>query len=198
MVTATAIFLITYRSSVRESNGYTPEFLVFVQELSLFIDCMYPNPEENETTNIHELLHNKQQAFQRVFELVRRNLNEKQKRSSVIYSKKVHGPAYKEGEKLCSIFQPSLLEQHIISQALEMDILVNCLRVVTFRIKEENSSKQQIVDYGRLKPFVEPPPTSNIPTRNTPGKFHSTQDIANTHKQIDGTLNVDVNILVSC
>ena len=59
---------------------------------------MYPNPQDNETTDIHELVQIKRQAFQRHFEVVRRNLNEKQKRRSAIYSKKFHGPAYKVGQ----------------------------------------------------------------------------------------------------
>ena len=71
--------MMAYRSSVHESTGYTPQFLVLGQELSLPLDCMYPKPQENETTDIHEFVYNKQQAFQRAFELVRRNLNEKQK-----------------------------------------------------------------------------------------------------------------------
>ena len=50
------------------------------------------------------------------------------------------------------------------------------LNDVTFTIKEENSSKQQIVHYDRLKPFFEPPPTSNVPTKNKPRSFQSTQD----------------------
>ena len=58
---------------------------------------MYPNPQENATTDIHEIVHNKQQALQRAFELVRRNLNEKRKRRNAIYNKKVHGPTYQEG-----------------------------------------------------------------------------------------------------
>ena len=62
---------------------------------------------------------------------------------------------------------------------------------VTFRIKEDNSSKQQIVHYDRLKPFFEPPPTSNVPTRNKPRSFQSTQDRTDTHNHIDGTLNHD-------
>ena len=40
---------------------------------------MYPNPQENEITVIHEFVHNKQQTFQRVSELILSNLNEKQK-----------------------------------------------------------------------------------------------------------------------
>ena len=62
---------------------------------------------------------------------------------------------------------------------------------VTFRIKEEKSSKQQIVHYDRLKPFVEHSPTSNVPTRNKPTNFLLTQDRADTNKHIDGTLNHD-------
>ena len=69
--------MIAYRSSVHESTGYTPQFLVFGQELSLPLECMYPNPQEKETSDIHDFVLNKQQAFPRAFELARRNLNEK-------------------------------------------------------------------------------------------------------------------------
>ena len=62
---------------------------------------------------------------------------------------------------------------------------------VTFRIEEENSAKQQIVHYDRLKPFFEPPPTSIVPTRNKPRNFQPTQDRTETRKHIDGTLNHD-------
>ena len=38
---------------------------------------------------------------------------------------------------------------------------------------------------------MEPPPTSNVPTRNTPRSFQSTQNITDAHKHLDGTLNHD-------
>ena len=50
-------------------------------------------------------------------------------------------------------------------------VIEKCLNDVTIRIKEENSSKQQIVHYDRLKPFFEPPPMSNVPTRSKPRNF---------------------------
>ena len=109
--------MMAYRSSVHESTGYTPQFLVFGQELSLPLDCMYPNPQENAIIDSHEFVHKKQQAFQRAFELVRRNLNEKQKRRNAIYSKKVHGPPRKKDKKFYLIIQPSLSEQLLNSQA---------------------------------------------------------------------------------
>ena len=71
------------------------------------------------------------------------------------------------------------------------NIIEKCLNDVTFRIKEENSAKQQIVHYDRLKPFSKPPPTSNVPTRSKPRSFQSTQNITDARKHIDGTLNHD-------
>ena len=96
----------------------------------------------------------------------------------------------KKDKKFCSIIQPSLLEQILSSQALGKDRMWSKkgLNDVTFRIKEENSSKKQFVPYDTIKPFFEPPPTSNVPTRNKPKKFQSTQDIADNQKLIDGTL----------
>ena len=162
--------MMAYRSSVHESTGYTPQFLDFGQELSLPLHCMYPKPQENNTSDIHEIVHNKQQAFQRAFELIRRKLNTKQKRRNAIYNKKVHGPTYKEGQKVL-LYHPAIAVGTTSKFASPWKSPYNiekCLNDVTFRIKEENTTKQQIVHYDRLKPFFEPPPTSNVPTRNKP------------------------------
>ena len=113
--------MMAYRSSVHESTGYTPQFLVSAQKLSLLLGCMYPNPQEITTTDIHEFVHNKQQAFQRAFELVRRNLNEKQKRRNAIYNKRSTAQHTKKNKKFCSVIQPSLLAQLLSSQALGRD-----------------------------------------------------------------------------
>ena len=183
--------MMAYRSSVHESTGYTPQFLVSGQELSLPLDCMYPNPQEITTTDIHDFVHNKQQAFQRAFELVRRSLNEKQKLRNAIYNKKVYGPTYKEEQKVL-LYHPAIAVGTTSKFANPWKgpyVTEKCLNDVTFKIKEKNSSKQQIVHHDRLKPFFEPPPTSNIPTRNKPRSFQSTQDRTDTRNHLDGTLN---------
>ena len=61
---------------------------------------MYPNPQENETTDTHDFQHKKWQAVQQAFELVRRNLNEKQTPRNAIYIRKVHSLTYKEGQQV--------------------------------------------------------------------------------------------------
>ena len=182
--------MMAYRSSVHESTGYTPQFLVFGRELSLPLDCMYPEPQDNTTTDLHEFVHNKQQAFQRAFELVRRNLNEKQKRRNAIYNKKVHGPTYRKGQKVL-LYHPAIAVGRTSKFASPWKgpyVIAKCLNDVTVRFKEENSSKQQIVHYNRLKPYFEPPSTSNAATRNKPRNFQSFQDGADTYKLTDGTL----------
>ena len=88
-------------------------------------------------------MYNKQQAFQRAFELVRRNLNEKQKRRNAIYNKKVHGPTYKEGQKvlLCHSAIAVGTTSKFGSPWNGPSVIEKCLNNVTFRIKDENSSK---------------------------------------------------------
>ena len=106
---------------------------------------------------------------------------------------KVHGPTYKEGQNVL-LYHPVIAvgtTSKFASPWKGPYIIEKCLNDVTFRIKEENSVKQQIVHYDRLKLFFEPPPTSNAPTRNKPRSFQSTQNITDARKHIDGTLNHD-------
>ena len=107
--------------------------------------------------------------------------------------KKVHDPAYKEGQKVLMYHTATAIgtTSKFASPSKGPVIIEKCLNDVAFRIKEENSSKQQIVHYDRLKPFFEPRPTSNVPTGNQPRNFQLTQARADTHKHIDGTLNHD-------
>ena len=141
--------MMAYGSSVHELTGYTPQFLVFGQELCLPLDCMYPNPQKIATIGFHEFVHKKQQALQRAFELVRRNLNEKQKCRNAIYSKKVHGPTYEERKKVLP-YHPAIAvgtTSKLASPWKGPYVIEKGLNDVTFKIKQENSSKEQIVQY---------------------------------------------------
>ena len=92
--------MMAYRSSVHESTGYTPQFLVYGPETSLLLDLMLPSPESDCPTNVHEFVHPRKQAFQRAFALVRDNLNKNQRRRNAIYNHKVHGPTDRDGQKV--------------------------------------------------------------------------------------------------
>ena len=161
------------------------------QELILFLHFMHVNPQEKETTDFHESEQNTQLTFQRAFEQVRRNLREKEKRRNAIYSKKVHAPTYKGGQKVW-FYHPAIAvgtTSNFASLWKGPYIKEERSNDVTFRIKEEKTSKQQFVYYDRLKPFFEPPPTHNLRTGNRPRNSQSPQFIVDTHKHKDLTLN---------
>ena len=107
--------------------------------------------------------------------------------------KEAHGLIYKEGQKVL-LYHPDIAvgtTSNFKSNRKGPFIIEKCLNDVTFRIKQKNTSKQQIVLYDQLKPFFEPPPTSNVPTRNKRRNVQSTQDIAHTYIHINGTFNQD-------
>ena len=160
--------MMAYRSSVHESTGYTPQFLVQGQEISLPIDIMYPNPEWEGPSNVDNFVYQRQKAFQRAFELVRNNLNKNQLRRNALYNKKVHGPTYEEGQKVL-LHNPAVpvgKTKKFFSPWRGPYIILKCLNEVTYKIQEISTKKELVVHYDRLKVFHEQPATSNVPTRN--------------------------------
>ena len=88
---------MAYRSSVHESTGFTPHYLVFGHEILLLLDLMY-RPPSTTTIDVHDWISQKEEAFRQAYELVRRNATAQQRRRNNLYNKRVHGPTYKEGE----------------------------------------------------------------------------------------------------
>ena len=120
-------------------------------------------------------------------------MNEKQKCRKAIYNRKIHGPTFKDGQKVL-LYHPAIdvgTTSKFANPWKGPYVIEKCLNDVTFRIREENSTNQQIVHYDRIKPSFEPPPTFNVPTRNKLRKFQSIQDIADTHTHTEGTVDHD-------
>ena len=182
--------MMAYRSSVHESTGYSPQFLVHGREISLPIDLMHPAPEAEKPMSPTDFVYNRKLAFQRAFELVRANINKNQKRRNAIYNEKIHGPTYEQGQKV-------LLHTPVVpvGQTTKFHnpwrgpyVILDCFNEVTYKIRELSTSKELIVHYDRLKPFGEKPATSNVPTRNT----SLTQPTKPVHSNVP-TRNNDLN-----
>ena len=90
--------LMAYRSSVHESTGFTPHYLVFGHEISLPLDLMYRPPPGTTPVDVNDWVLQKEEAFRQAYELVRRNATNQQRRRNNLYNKRVHDPTYKEGE----------------------------------------------------------------------------------------------------
>ena len=100
--------LLAYRSSVHESTGFTPHYLVFGHEISLPLDLMYRPPPGTTPVDVNDWVFQKEEAFRQAYEIVRRNATTQQRRRNNLYTKCVHGPTYKEGEYLYFIILLSL------------------------------------------------------------------------------------------
>ena len=67
-------------------------------------------------------------------------------------------------------------------------VIIQDINDVIYRIEDPLTNKQLVVHYDRLKPFKEPPPTSNVPTRDTSAKAQSptqSQETIQEHSPID-------------
>ena len=92
--------MTAYRTTVHESTGYTPHFLVYGQEICLPIDFMYPNPNDHLPSSTNEFVSARKLAFQKAYKSTRSTLNQSQKRRNALYTREVHGPLYQEGQKV--------------------------------------------------------------------------------------------------
>ena len=90
--------MLAFRTSVHESTGYTPYFLLFGHEATLPIDLQFPLPSEANLTNYHEYVAETRLRFHTAYEQARQYLKGQQKRQHALYYAKVHGPKYTEGQ----------------------------------------------------------------------------------------------------
>ena len=170
--------LMAYRSSVHESTGFTPHYLVFGHEVSLPLDLMYRPPPSTTPIDVHDWVSQKQEAFRQAYELVRRNSTVQQRRRNNLYNKRVHGPTYKEGKHVLlhyPVVQPGRSPKLSSPWRGPYEIL-KCLNDVNYKIKELTTGKVQVVHYDRMKRYHGLiPVASNVQTRRTthPTDYHT-------------------------
>ena len=175
---------MAYRSSVHESIGFTPYFLVFQHERSLPIDLMYQPPEHSESSSLKKQVLERQEAIRRAFELARRNSTAQQLRRNALYNRKVHGPVYKEGD--CLLFHYPVTQPGCSSKLSSHwrgpYRIIKCLNEVNYKIEEIGIGKHLIVHYDQLKRYhgvVAPtslifernPISKNVPTGKQSERF---------------------------
>ena len=167
--------MTAYSTSVHESTGYTPHFLVYGQEKCFPIDFIYPSPIDHLPSSTNELVSARKLAFQNTYESTRSTLNQSQKRRNALYNRKVHGPLYQEGQKvlLHSPVVPVGKSPMFFCPWKDPYVIIQDINDVTYRIEDPLTNMQLVVHYDRLKPFKEPPPPSNVPTRDTSAKTQS-------------------------
>ena len=169
--------LMANRSSVHESTGYTPHFLVFGTETSLPLDLMFSPPNSDDPTTVHDFVQNRNDAFRKAYELVRKSSTAQQRRRNALYNKRVHGPTYQEHEMV-------LWHYPVVKAGRSPKLaspwrgpyqIIKCLSDVNYLIEEVSTKKQQIVHYDRLKRYHGTSAAlTNVPERNvTTSEIHN-------------------------
>ena len=157
--------MMAFRTSVQESTGYKPQFLVFGEEKNLPIDFQYPSPEQPNKTDVHQFVQQKRVDMQRAHEAARFHLQTAQLRRNALYNSKLHGPRYKPGDNvwLHSSVIPKRLSPKLSSPWKGPYKIVQCLNDVTYKIKITVNQEETIVHYDRIKPFVPRPKELQLP-----------------------------------
>ena len=160
--------MMAYRTSVHESTVYTPHFVVYGQEVSLPIQFMYPNLNDQPPADIHESVSARKIQFQKAYDSARMALTFNQKRSNAVYKRKVHRPIYQVDQKILlhNPVVPVGKSHNFFSPWKGPYVILQCLNDVTYRIQGIPTQKELIAHYDRLKLFYEPPSTSNVTTRD--------------------------------
>ena len=172
--------MLAYRTSVHESTGYTPYFLLFGKEVTLPIDLQFPPPKEACWTSYHEYVAETRHLFQTAYEDARQYLKGQQKRQHALYNSKVHGPTYKKGQLIllhCPATPPGLSPKlHSFWRGPYQ--IEQVISELTYKVRELETNKELIVHYDRMKPChappqgvsVKPPQSTNnsSPTKEVP------------------------------
>ena len=137
--------------------------------MSLPLDLMYKPPKHSEPSSLNKQVLERQEAIRKSFELVRRNTTAQQLRRSALYHRKVHGPVYKEGDRV--VLHYPLTPLGCSPKLSSHYRLIKCLNDVNYKVEEIGNEKQLVVRYDRLKRYHDVvAPTSIIPERNPVSK----------------------------
>ena len=84
--------MMAFRTSVHESTGSTPQFLVCGGEIILLIGFQYLFPEQPNKTDVHQFVRQKRVDMKRAHQAARVLLQAAQLRRNAILRSKLHGP----------------------------------------------------------------------------------------------------------
>ncbi|GFV25607.1 retrovirus-related Pol polyprotein from transposon 412 [Trichonephila clavipes] len=92
-------FLLSYRSAVHETTGYSPSQMLFGRDLRLPCDLLFGRPPIH-LHRLREYVQNLQARFEDVHNLARERINLRTEKMKTRYDTKATGHQFKEGDKV--------------------------------------------------------------------------------------------------
>ena len=143
--------LMTYRSAVQSSTGYTSYYLLYGKEMRLPLDIMYrpPGTEQSRTECVREL----RTSLQDAYVTVRDKLQLAHQRQKDYYDRRTHGERFKTGESvwLWSPVIPKGVAPKFHEPWTGPFKVTKRLSDVTYKILDVKRKPTKIVHFDRLK-----------------------------------------------
>ena len=167
--------LLSYRSTVHSSTGFSPHLLMFGRETRLPIDLVAPTITEEAQGTRSEFVESMKKRFERTYELTRGNTQKACNRYKDYYDAKAKEATYKVGDKVW-------LHVPVVKKGKNLKLsrpwqgpytVVKRLSDVVYRIElVSNKRKRLVVHFNRLKPcYIDQSIENQLGHRN--GKYIS-------------------------
>ncbi|KAL5015646.1 hypothetical protein ScPMuIL_007270, partial [Solemya velum] len=144
---------MAYRSSIHETTGVTPNFMMLGREINTPLNIMVELPSDLPKTSV-EFVAKMQEKFQSSFDLVRNQVSTQQRRQKLNYDKKISGKAFHVGDKVWLYVPRSAkgLSPKLTRFWTGPFDIIQKLSDVNYVISQPDSRKKQVVHFNRLKP----------------------------------------------
>ena len=144
---------IAYNTSVHQSTGFSPFFLLFGRQARLPVDLAYGTaPIEEMTTQ--EYVRNLRQTLEKAYSTVRNHTGAALEQQKELYNRKVNGDEYQVGDLVW-------LHNPVIPKGAKRKLhcpwtgpyrIVKKLSTVVYRIQDTIRRKRLVFHFDRLKP----------------------------------------------
>ena len=183
---------MAYNTSVHPSTGFTPFQLMFGRQARLPMDVVYssPTPEPHSASQYAAQL---KETLEQSYQTVREHFQSEAKRQKEIYSKKVHGNQFDQGDLvwLHSPVVPRGQSRKLHCPWTGPFKVVKRLSDAVYRIQDTRPKRKRsriVVHFDRLKPC-----TSNPEPESEPIRRRESKDTTMAPQAHGVNLNVDMD-----
>ena len=161
------LVMMAYRTSVQESTGCTPFYLMFGREICLPADVMFGLPPASAPQQVNQYALDLRTHLETAYQRVRSHMEMQQRRQKALYDKTAKGHPFKVGD-LVWLHCPAVPrgkspKLHCYWQGPYK--VVKPLGDVLYLLQHRDSPrKRTVVHFDRLKPHVAPPQTEEEDT----------------------------------
>ena len=157
--------MAAYRSAQHESTGYSPNFIVYGQELVAPIDLVLGRPDDAEYHSMDQFVEQKLEALERAHVLVRNSLSVASTRSKRYYDLAVKNRNFNPGNWVW-VYSP----RRYVGRSPKWQrnysgpfLVTRKLSPVLYVVQKSRRAKEHIVHGDKLKPYLGVAPDTWIP-----------------------------------